>query len=345
MTVAGYDPEKNPSQRHLEVLIGVGEGSSTENPYIALLVGSLPSDIHVRYFSWMRALFGRYDVLHLHWPEALVSARTAPRRIAKSMLSLALAARVLVARTRVVRTVHNIDPHEPPTLTVSLAMHLWDRLTDQWIVLNPRTTLRPGVDAVVIPHGDYRPWFGDIAPVHRIPASGVLYFGLIRRYKGVAELVEMLEHTPDMPSEMSITVAGRPDDASVAAALRRVAEERPQLRLDLRYVPDATLRKYIEDCDLVMLPYTDVGNSGAALLALSMNRPILIPDHVLTRDLLAEFGPDYVMLYQPPLTLNHLLGALRHLESKASLSPADMSGRDWKSCAKAHARIYRGDPL
>ena len=45
---------------------------ATTNPYITMLDRALADELgsgHLR-FSWLRALFGRYDVFHWHWPEA-----------------------------------------------------------------------------------------------------------------------------------------------------------------------------------------------------------------------------------------------------------------------------------
>ena len=43
-----------------------------KNPSIVMLVESLPdAEVEVEAFTWRRAIFGRYDVIHIHWPELL----------------------------------------------------------------------------------------------------------------------------------------------------------------------------------------------------------------------------------------------------------------------------------
>src|SRR4051812_16594071 len=78
----------------------------TGNPYSALLAGALERrGASVDEFSPARALRGRYDVWHLHWPE---------RAASRLVRVLVFGALVLVARsrrTRVVWTVHNLDGH------------------------------------------------------------------------------------------------------------------------------------------------------------------------------------------------------------------------------------------
>jgi beta-1,4-mannosyltransferase len=55
----------------------------TSNPYVVMLGEALAAHPAVELvdLTWKTALFGQWDVIHLHWPEILVSGRTAePRR-------------------------------------------------------------------------------------------------------------------------------------------------------------------------------------------------------------------------------------------------------------------------
>src|SRR3712207_1619825 len=65
-----------------------------ENPFIGLLLDSMPADVDVRGFTWRRALLGQYDVLHLHWPEQLLRGATKARSSLKSVLFFLLLLRL-----------------------------------------------------------------------------------------------------------------------------------------------------------------------------------------------------------------------------------------------------------
>src|SRR3954465_15757887 len=115
---------------------------STTNPYLVQLVRSLPDDVRIEYFSWRRALAGRYDVLHLHWPEVLLHSpsrvRTLARMTAATLLLGLLRARPLPgvlrgARLAVVRALHNPRPHEQPLLLERAVLRGLDRSTTRWI--------------------------------------------------------------------------------------------------------------------------------------------------------------------------------------------------------------------
>ncbi len=60
----------------------------------------------------------------------------------------------------------------------------------------------------------------------------------------------------------------------------------------------------------MVLPYREMHNSGAALTALSLNRPVLVPDNEVNRELAEEVGPGWVFRYDGELTGRHLLDAL-----------------------------------
>ena len=46
-----------------------------------------------------------------------------------------------------------------------------------------------------------------------------------------------------------------------------------------------------------MLPYRHMHNSGAALTALSLDRPVLVPETDVNRDLARETGPGWVVTF------------------------------------------------
>lgn len=56
----------------------------TTNPYIVMLGETLRTTpgVVLLNFSWRRALFGRFDVFHVHWPEILVTDCPPPARLA-----------------------------------------------------------------------------------------------------------------------------------------------------------------------------------------------------------------------------------------------------------------------
>src|SRR3954447_7502090 len=97
----------------LTVLLDVPARHAGQNPYISLLAESLRArGARVQFFTWRRALLGRYSVLHAHWPEYLVWHRRFLVRTAYQMGAAVLALRLRLQQRPVVRTVHNRTPHD-----------------------------------------------------------------------------------------------------------------------------------------------------------------------------------------------------------------------------------------
>ena len=145
-----------------------------------------------------------------------------------------------------------------------------------------RLVAEAGVDPTrihVIPHGA----FEHLA----VPASGtppalegldgrrvVLFFGLVRPYKGVDLLVEAFAATPD---DAMLLVVGMP--RMPLEPLERRARELgigERVRFVPRFVPDEELASYFRRADVVALPYREIDQSGVLYTALAFGSPLLL---------------------------------------------------------------------
>src|SRR3954462_15609232 len=121
------------SRPAVTVLQSVPRPRSTTNPYLVQLVRALPDDVRIEYFSWRRALAGRYDVLHLHWPEVLLRSPSRARAVARRAATTLLLGVLRARRIAVVRTLHNPQPHDQPPLLDRAVLRGLDRSTTRWI--------------------------------------------------------------------------------------------------------------------------------------------------------------------------------------------------------------------
>jgi beta-1,4-mannosyltransferase len=307
----------------------------TTNPYVIELNERLAARVAVELFSWRRFLLGSWDVLHVHWPEVLVRRRTASRTwLASALLRLGLRRARRTGRV-VIRTVHNLEPHEGQSRAVRRALDAVDRATGGWVVLNARTpTPGPGPVAV-IPHGTYTQWYAGAPEPAAVPGR-VAYVGLVRPYKGVDDLVRAFRSTRD--ERLTLHVCGQVQDTAIADALRALAGDDPRITLDLRHLPDEDLAREVREAELVVLPYRAMHNSGAALLALSLGRPVLVPRNPVTDDLAAEVGPEWVQRLEGVLDGDVLVDAWSRVQGIAGAP--DLGARDWDEIADAHVRFF-----
>lgn len=315
----------------------------TTNPYIVMLARSIAAvpGVEVRCFSWRAALVGRYDVLHVHWPEVMLRGPGRLRTLRRRVLFAALLVRLGARGTPVVRTVHNLAPHDPPTRLEALLLRGLDRLTSAHVAINASTPARGRGDWAVIPHGHFRDWFAAY-PIPATVPGRIANFGLIRPYKGVSALIRAYRAAVRTDPELTLSVAGNPSSDALAAELRALARgDEHRIDLLLTYVDDATLVDVIGAAELVALPYREMHNSGGVLTALSLDRPVLVPETEVNQLLAAEVGPGWVHLYRGELDASTLTGALAALRQSPPARLPDLSDRDWAAAGVRHVAVYR----
>lgn len=149
-------------------------------------------------------------------------------------------------------------------------------------------------------------------------------FGEVRPYRGFAELVEAFKELPDDALSLSIVGARRSDAYSESLAQSVLCARR--VEWDARRLSDEQLQRSILGAEIVCLPYVEVTNSGAALLALSLGRPVLVPDFPVFQELRDEVGGAWVGLMSGDLELD-----IRKLRQGLRTAPPRLEARTWES--------------
>ncbi|MCJ0904451.1 glycosyltransferase [Rhodococcus sp. ARC_M6] len=331
-----FGKDRQSTDDALRVLLSVRGPSKTTNPYVVQLADSVrESGAEVQYFSWRTALLGHYDVLHVHWPEVMMRRDGVLARAAARVRFAMMMARVQFTDTPIVRTAHNVRAHETGARTEAALLRWCDRRTRTWIVLNELSTVPPGARRILIPHGDYTDWFSRY-PKSEPVAGQLISFGLIRPYKGTELLLESFANVTTAGA--SLRIVGKPSTDELRSVVESATRADGRISAVLDYVEDSALALEITAAQLVVLPYQDMHNSGALLLALSLERPVLVPDTAITRRLSDEVGPGWVRLYPGALTTESIDAALT---VPAPAESPDLSAREWPKLGLAHVDAYR----
>lgn len=328
------------------------------NPFQALLYDAVErqGSVLVTEFSAGALMSAsRPDVLHIHWPDAFLAAGEGWKfwpRLALLRLVFGLA---WLRRVPVVWTAHNFrrDGQRNSDRMDRLFWPWFLQRIDGVIFMTEASKLSAlssshslaDTPYTVIPHGHYGPLISgksQASSVRELP--GLLFFGSITRYKNAHKL---LRSFLDMPlGTARLAIRGKMSRTEPDQALRDLLANLPPERLaevvyEDRFLEDAELVAAIRDTDLVVFPYSDVLNSGAAIFALSVGRPILASDNALFRELQGQVGPDWVRLIEGDLDAAQLSTALEQARAlNASGAAPDLSAFEWDRIAAQTVEFY-----
>ncbi len=264
---------------------------------------------HVPDMLRYRRLSAAAEVVHFQWLPVqqldgylLPGRRKAATRAARAGGARGSGAPGRGGRPALVLTAHDILPREPKPGQLAAQRRLYGRF-DAIVVHSEhgraRLTDELGVDQAlvhVIEHGAFEAAGSDggvfetgapdgggrateildggvraraQAPF-RTDRDVVLFFGLLRPYKGLADLLEAWRGIEDA----ELWVVGMPRfDVS---ALRRAAPS--NVRFVERFVSDEEMGACFGRADLVVLPYREADQSGVAFTALGAGVPMLLSD-------------------------------------------------------------------
>jgi beta-1,4-mannosyltransferase len=328
-----------PSDSALVVLESVPAPRPTTNPYVVQLLRSLESvpGVTVLTFSWRTALLGKYDVFHVHWPENLAQGHSPAKSLARRVLTRLLLSRLRRRRIPIVRTLHNLERPSGLSPAEYRILERLDTRTTLTVRLNDLTPIADGTAFETIPHGHYRDWFAPF-PRSATVAGRLGYFGLIRRYKNVAHLVSV---ATSLPSDFSLRVAGSPSTPEIAAEVRAARDSDNRITLDFHFLSDAELVEVVTESELVVLPYTEMHNSGSVLACLSLGRPVLLQDNAVNRALSAEVGAGWITLYEHELEVDDILSAFASIAASPPTAEPDLRLREWNDVGERHVAAYR----
>jgi glycosyltransferase involved in cell wall biosynthesis len=194
-----------------------------------------------------------------------------------------------IARTKAgIRTVflcHNVVPHEKRPGDTVLTKYAFS-FADHFIVQSEAVRkdllrLKPGASHTLVHHPVYEA-FGQPVPKDEArkaldirSARTLLFFGYVRRYKGLTVLLRALRLVPDV----YLVVAG--EFYENEETFRQHAMElgiADRVRFVNSYIPKEEVPLYFSAADAVVVPYISATQSGVVQLAYNFNRPVIATD-------------------------------------------------------------------
>jgi glycosyltransferase involved in cell wall biosynthesis len=141
-----------------------------------------------------------------------------------------------------------------------------------------RTYPLPDEQVVTAPHGPYNQYDTAGDGAERTGDFVFLYFGVIRPYKGVEDLVAAFERLPAEVLDASRLVIVGETWEGWTAPLDAVAVSPAKDRITVvnRYVDDAEVATHFAAADAVVLPYRRSSSSGPLHIAMSAGLPVVV---------------------------------------------------------------------
>ena len=317
--------------KKLRVLYSFSDFSLQSNPYVVKLVAGLENVTTSIFFSFRRAIFGRYDLVHLQWPEYVVKSESRTKRLLKTALCLLWIQRIRLTKIPVVYTVHNLMPHEKLDAISQVVLRKLLARVALRIYINE--SLENPADGITILHG-MEPMANGISDKAAVGRSDLLFFGTLKQYKGIEDLVDAFFELP--PSQFSLTIAGLGSD-QINRYLTSVTSGSSNIHFIPGHVPEETLADLIESSNLVILPYRYFYNSGVAFASLEKGKRILIPRSESSKSLVLEFGSDQIRLFEQKVTSQDIVNALRDDKYRTK---GEVRDRSWDTVSSLHILAY-----
>jgi len=281
------------------------------NPYQNALANSLTKeDVEVKFASAIRVLSllkpeRKPAILHIHWQHPFFLARNKIKTILKSTLFICRLIILKLSGIKIVWTVHNLYNHEERFKAIELFFsNILARVCDKLIVhtnsakqqVKETFKIRRESCIKIIPHGNYILCYENT--VNKVQARSQLQldtedivflcFGVIRMYKGVPELIEAFKKL-NVP-QAKLLIVGKPSNNEIADKIREKCDMDKNIKLVFEFIPDDEVQVYMNAADVVVLPYRNILTSGAAMLAVSFGKSVIVPAIGGIQDILDEKG-------------------------------------------------------
>lgn len=196
-------------------------------------------------------------------------------------------------RTRCIALVHNMVPHEPNILDKLFAPY-FVASQDGFVALSESVvgdiekvesqTSRVKRPKTFSPHPIYdhygeRMSKNEACKALNLPADKnyMLFFGLVRAYKGLDLLLGAFGCVKDQLPNLQLIIAGEfyeDEDKYRAQIVQLGLADRVIIRNE--FIPDGDLRKYFGAADLIVQPYKTATQSGVTQVAFHFEKPMLV---------------------------------------------------------------------
>lgn len=332
-------------------------GSSLQGLGVSIVLKDYPSRWLV--LNALKSAVPDATVIHIHWLHTLIApilwTGSGWRRRARLLLLWLDLMLLRLRGTRLVWTVHNLVEHESSNRQVEIQIRrLIARGCHRMIVHSDSAGdavqrcygLRLAHKTLVARHGNYDGAYPlaaervqELGRMHHLDETHttILFFGSIRRYKGVDQLIDAFRHTTN--PRLRLLVAGRPFMPEIEAKLRQLAAGEPRIVLEFGFIDQNDVAAWFALADAVVVPFEQTLSSGSAVLAMTLGKALILPTHASVLDLADEKGAIY---FKSASELTECLQALEknRLRAMGQHNRRSADALTWPAAASTTLQAY-----
>lgn len=241
----------------------------------------------------------RPDILHIHWLHSFIQTDEDNASIWSCFLHIISLSYQLsltaLSGTKIVWTVHELaipETHYPRLdqlcirlvsfLSQAIITHCHDakkQVTDIYASAKPNKVK-------VIPHGNFtgvtenKILRDQSRKLLAIPPSTfvILFFGVIRPYKGVLELIEVYKQLKGQDILLLIvggTIMHHKECVEYMSTISKSISGNSNIKLVPEFIPNDKIQIYMNASDIVAFPYQSIMTSGALIMAMGFGKPCI----------------------------------------------------------------------
>lgn len=222
-------------------------------------------------------------------------------------------------KTKVICILDNVLPHEKRIGDKQL-INYFIKACDGFIamskqVMNDLMLFYKGKNVRLVQHPVYD-LFGE--PVNKTEAcktlqlkaevNYILFFGFIRKYKGLDLLLEALADARLKNKKIKAIIAGEfYEDKNYYDEIINRLQLQDQLVLRTDFIPDSQVKYYFGACDLVVQPYRSATQSGISQIAYHFEKPMVVTNVGGLPELVHDYKTGFVVKPESSLIADAIL--------------------------------------
>jgi glycosyltransferase involved in cell wall biosynthesis len=178
----------------------------------------------------------------------------------------------------------------------------------------------------------------------------LLFFGQIKKVKGVGVLLEAFAEVLKKRDDVFLILAGNvwKDNFSYYQQIIDKYNIANELKIDIRFIPDEEVGYYYSACDIAVLPYLDVYQSGVIQLAYAYGKPTIATSIGSFKEIVTDGKTGFLCKPNDSASLANVIeNALGH---KDKFEVMGLNGREfikqkysWTDIARQITQIYESN--